>query len=87
MFLHHPPAFPDSHIKELDYNGLNLTQNGKIMNTDEKTIKISMTNSEFRHLAEYVKRVIGDGVVENETDLESLRQLQIDLNFNGYGRE
>ena len=54
------------------------------MNTDEKTIKVSMTSGEFQHLAKYVQRIIGAGVVENDGELESLRQLQIDLNLNGY---
>ena len=51
----------------------------------EETIKVSMTDKDFQHLAQFVKRIIGAGVVENEGELESLRQLQIDLNFNGYG--
>ena len=54
------------------------------MTTMEKTIKVSMTDQDFQHLAQYVKRVIGAGVVENDGELESLRQLQIDLNLNGY---
>jgi hypothetical protein len=40
----------------------------------EKTIKVSMTDEEFQHLAEYVKRVIDSGTVENEQEFESLRQ-------------
>lgn len=58
------------------------------MNTmEEKTIKVSMIPDEFNHLAQYVKRIIGAGTVESETELEALRQLQIDLNWNGFGRE
>lgn len=53
----------------------------------EKTINVCMTESQFQHLAEYVKRVIGAESVENETELKSLQQLLIDLNWNGYGRE
>ena len=57
------------------------------MNTMEKTIKISMTDQNFHHLAQHVKFIISAGLAENENELESLRQLQIDLNWNGYGRE
>jgi|GEM_PF-3969213 len=60
---------------------------GKKRTTMEKTIKLSMTADEFQHLADYVQRVTGTEIVENEAELEALRQLQIDLSFNGYGRE